>query len=235
MVVTTGFFDGAAERHAAFASAERHSRIVAIMRKALPFAGVAALLAFVVAARLAAPGGPDFTVARTTIERNAIVMDHPVLTGYDTDNRKYRVSADRAVQNLASPNQVRLEGIRAEVTVEGRGGAVIAAKGGDYDNTRGTLALYGGLALDSDDGVRVRMKNADIDFGNGALVTKNPVTIIYRDSETSADAMTASDGGNVIVLSGRVHTRLMPPKRQSAGPTLGGPSKDGPATSGETQ
>jgi len=230
MAVTTGYLDGAAERNTAFASAERHSRLVAILRKALPFAGIAALLAFVVAARLSAPGGPDFTVARTTIERNAIVMDHPVLTGYDTDNRKYRVSADRAVQNLTSPEQVRLEGIRAEVTVEGRGGAVVTAKGGDYDNTRGSLALYGGLALDSEDGVRVRMKNADIDFGNGALATKNPVTIIYRDMETSADAMTASDGGNVIVLSGRVQTRLMPPKRKS-----GELSKDKPAPSGETQ
>jgi lipopolysaccharide export system protein LptC len=230
MAVTTGYLDGAAARNTAFARAERHSRIVAIARKALPVAGVAALLAFVVAARLTAPAGLDFTVARTTVKRNAIVMDHPVLTGYDTDNRKYRVSADRAVQNLSSPDQVRLENIRAEVTVEGRGGAVVSARGGDYDNARGTLALYGGLALDSDDGIRVRMKNADIDFAGGALVTKNPVTIIYKDSETSADAMTASDGGNVIVLSGRVHTRLMPPKRQSAIPLA-----DRPAPSGETQ
>lgn len=230
MAVTTGYLDGAAERGAAFAKAERHSRLVAILRKALPFAGIAALLAFIVAARLSAPGGPDFTVARTMIERNAIVMDQPVLTGYDSDNRQYRVSADRAVQNLTSPNQVRLEEIRAEVTVEGRGGAVITAKGGDYDNRRGTLALYGGLTLDSDDGVHVRMKNADIDFASGTLVTKNPVTITYQDSETSADAMTATDGGTVIVLSGRVQTRLMPPKRQTASP-----SKAKPAPSGAMQ
>lgn len=230
MVVTTGYLDGANERHVAFASAERHSRIVAILRKALPFAGIAALLAFIVAARLSAPSGLDFTVARTTIKRNAIVMDQPVLTGYDNDNRKYRISADRAIQNLTSPDRVRLEGIRAEVTVEGRGRAIITAKGGDYDNTRGTLALYGGLSLESDDGIRINMKNAEIDFGSGNLVTKNPVTIIYRDSETSADAMTASDGGKVIVLSGRVQTRLMPPKRQS-----GEPSMDKPALSGETR
>jgi lipopolysaccharide export system protein LptC len=230
MAVTTGYIDGAAGRRAVFVKAERHSRIVALLRKALPVAGVLALLAFIVAARLSAPGGPDFTVARTTIERNSIVMDHPVLTGYDTDNRAYRISADRAVQNLSSPDQVRLEAIRAEITVEGRGGAVVTANGGDYDNTRGTLALYGGLTLDSDDGIRVRMKNANIDFGGGALASKNPVTIIYRDSETTADAMTASDGGNVIVLSGRVQTRLMPPKRQ-----LGGASKDKPRPSGETQ
>jgi lipopolysaccharide export system protein LptC len=230
MVVTSRYLVGASRRHVAFASAKRHSRMVAILRKVLPFAGVAALLAFVVAARIFAPDGPDFSVARTTIERNAIVMDHPVLTGYDSDNRRYRVSADRAIQNLASPNQVRLEVIRAEVTVAGRGGAVVTAKGGDYDNVRGTLALYGGLTLDSDDGIQVRMKNAEIDFANGTLVTKNPVTILYRDSETSADAMTASDGGNVIVLSGRVQTRLMPPKRQSTGP-----SGDKAAASGETR
>ena len=230
MAVTTGYLDGAAERGAAFAKAERHSRLVAILRKALPFAGIAALLAFIVAARLSAPGGPDFTVARTMIERNAIVMDQPVLTGYDSENRQYRVSADRAIQNLTSPNQVRLEAIRAEVMVDGRGGVVITAKGGDYDNRRGTLMLYGGLTLDSDDGVHVRMKNADIDFGGGTLVTKNPVTITYQGSETSADVMTATDGGTVIVLSGRVQTRLMPPKRQSTSP-----SKSKPAPLGAIQ
>ncbi len=232
MVLTTGYLDGAPERHAAFACAERHSRIVAILRKALPIAGVAALLAFVVAARLLAPSGVDFTVARTTIKRNTIVMDRPVLTGYDTDNREYRVSADRAVQNMASPDRVRLEEIRAEVMIEGRGGAVITAKGGDYDNSRGTLALYGGLTLESDDGIRIRMKNADIDFANATLTTKNPVTILYQDSETSADSMTATDGGNVIVLRGRVQTRLMPPKRKSASPPSASPSKDKPVTSG---
>ncbi len=234
MAVTSGYLDGSGERRVAFANAVRHSRIVAVLRKVLPLAGVAALLAFVVAARLSAPGGPDFTVARTTIERNAIVMDHPVLTGYDTDNRKYRVSADRAIQNLTSPDQVRLEGIRAEVTVEGRGGAVVTAKGGDYDNTGGTLALYGGLSLESDDGIRVHMKNADIDFGKAIMVTKNPVTITYQESETTADAMTATDGGNVIILSGRVQTRLMPPKRQPAN-SPANPSRGKPAPSGETQ
>jgi len=235
MAVTTGYFDGVGARQAAFVSAERHSRVVAVLRKVLPFAGVAALLAFVVAARLSAPAGLDFTVAKTTIERNAIVMDRPVLTGYDTDNRKYRVSADRAIQNLTSPDQVRLEGIRAEVTVEERGGAVVTAKGGDYDNTRSTLALYGGLSLESDDGIRIGMKNADINFRSGTMVTKNPVTINYQDSETTADAMTATDGGNVIVLSGRVQTLLMPPKRKPAGPSLAGQPKDGAMPIGGNQ
>ncbi|TDI57652.1 MAG: LPS export ABC transporter periplasmic protein LptC [Alphaproteobacteria bacterium] len=232
MTVTTGYLDGAPGRHATFASAQRHSRMVAILRKALPFVGVAALLAFVVVARLSAPGRPDFTVARTTIERNTIVMDRPVLTGYDTDNREYRVSADRAIQKMAAPNQVRLEEIRAEVTIRGRDGVVITAKGGDYDHSRGTLALYGGLTVDSDDGIRVRMKNADIDFANRTLTTKNPVSILNQDSETTADAMTVTDGGNVIVLSGRVQTRLMSPKRKSASPSSSGPLKGQPVTSG---
>ena len=230
MAVATGYLDGRAAREAAFASARRHSRRVAFLRRVLPFAGVAALFAMVVAARLAAPSGLDLTVARTTIERNAIVMDHPVLTGYDSDNRKYRVSADRAVQNLTSPDKVRLEIIRAEVAVEGRGGAVVTAKGGDYDNTDSTLALYGGLTLNSDDGIQVRMKNADIDFARRALVTRNPVTIIYQDSQTTADSMAATEGGKVIVFEGRVQTRLMPPKRET-----GRPSRQEPAPSGESQ
>ena len=144
-------------------------------------------------------------------------MDRPELTGFDKQNRRYKVSAVQAVQSITSPSQIRLNDISAEVTLPEQGSATITAGGGDYDNSKSILKLIGGISVDSSLGYKVSMKNAEIDLQAGSLVSKNPVTVRYQDSEITGNTMTVSDGGKVIVLEGRVQSSLMPPKRPAGG------------------
>jgi lipopolysaccharide export system protein LptC len=206
------------ESHAAFDAARRHTRRVRILRRALPLSGGAILAAFVVASQLSAPEGLDLSVAAMTIERSAVVMDNPSVTGFDRAERQYRVSADRAVQKIARPQEVRLEAIEAEIQAPGRGAARIRAAVGDYDNSERRLRLSGGITLDSADGYGLALEDADIDLAAGSLVSARPVLVTYEDSETRAERLSVRDGGRLIVLEERVRTRLMPPKRARTGP-----------------
>jgi lipopolysaccharide export system protein LptC len=210
-------------RRKVFRSARRHSLLVRTLRLVLPACGLLALAALFALSWVFAPGRIDnITVARTSITGNGIVMERPTLTGFDKDNRRYEVSARTAIQNITTPNQVRLNEISAEITLPDKGSATITAAGGDYDNKASTLKLIGPIKVDSTFGYRLSMKNADIDLDAGTLVSKNPVTIRYQDSEITGDSMSVSDGGKVIVLEGRVESNLMPPKRPA-----GNKKKDG--------
>ena len=130
-------------RRQAFAAARRHSRRVRWLRFLLPLLGLSAIGVFFVLTQISLPGDIDLGVARLSVQRNSIIMDSPRLTGFDRDGREYSLSADRAVQALASPDQVRLESIDARLAAAGHGAATIKAEAGDYDHGKSTLSLLG--------------------------------------------------------------------------------------------
>ena len=205
-----------AGRRATFEAARRHSRFVRRMRVVLPVAGATALLAFIVVTRISLPGNLDLSMAKLSVTRNSIIMDSPHLTGFDESHREYTVSADRAVQPLAAPDQVKLEAIKAVVKPSGQGTATVTADNGDYDNRAGTLKLFGGIAVDSSEGYTLHLDGADIDLHAGTMSSSNPVAASYHDSNTTAGRLSVTGGGHTVVLEGSVRTTLMPPKRAAA-------------------
>jgi len=200
-------------RRQAFAAARRHSRRVRLLRILLPAVGGTAVVAFFALTQLSLPGDIDLTSARLSVTRNSIIMDKPRLTGFDKDGREYSVEADRAVQALTSPNEVRLESISAKVAGAGHGTATVEAESGDYDHGKSTLVLHGDIILNSDEGYTVRMRDADIDFKAGTLTSVNPVSVGYQQSEITGKRFSVGEGGKVLIFDGGVRTVLMPPKR----------------------
>jgi len=201
------------QRRRAFSAARRHSRRVAVLRVILPIAGLLAVAGFAVKTHFSLPGDIDLTAASLSVTRNSIIMDRPHLTGFNDGQRGYSLSADRAIQPLTNPGQVRLEEISAKVTGGSQGETSITAEAGDYDHKKSTLQLLGAIAVLSAEGYRLRMSGANVDFGAGTLVSDKPVSIGFADSEITGERMTVSDSGKLIVIEGNVRTVLMPPKR----------------------
>lgn len=206
---------GGAKRRRAFAAARRHTRVVRLLRVLLPVAGLMALAGFLVKAHLEFPGNIDLTAASMSVTKNSIIMDEPHLTGFGGNGREYSLLADRAVQPLTNPGQVRLESIEAKVTGS-EGPTSITAEAGDYDHQKRTLQLLGAIAVNSAEGYRLRMTDAYVDFGAGTMVSENPVAIGYADSEVTGSRLAASEDGKLIVIEGGVRTVIMPPKRAAA-------------------
>jgi lipopolysaccharide export system protein LptC len=205
-------------RTRAVAAARRHTRLVRWLRILLPLAGAVSALVLVALTKLSLPAGIDLSVASLSVTRNSVIMDRPRLTGFDNDGREYSVAADRAVQALATPDVAHLESITATLTTPGHGITTITAESGDYDHGEGRLQLRGEIAIDSADGYTVRMREADIDFRGGTIVTPNPVTAKYQGSELAGQKLSVSEGGKVIRFHGGVSTLLMPPKRAEPAP-----------------
>ncbi len=200
----------------AFAAARRHSRLVRFLRYFLPVAGVAAVAGFVVATRLALPPGLDLDSARLSVTRNSIIMDHPHLTGFDRHHREYSVAANRAIQPLTNPMQVRLEDIEAKIEAADGKSTSIKAEAGDYNHTKGTLQLLGAITVDSADGYVLRMVDADIDFSKSTLSSPNPISVSYGESSLTGKRLSITDGGKLVVVEGDVHTVVVPPKHDAA-------------------
>jgi lipopolysaccharide export system protein LptC len=205
-------------RSKAFAAARRHSRLVRTLRVLLPGSAVLAMIAAIAIGRFALPADIDLSMAQLSVTRNAIIMQSPRLTGFSGDQREYSVTAERAVQPLTSPDQVRLETIEARFVAAENRATVLTAASGEYDHSEGTLRLAGSIAVDTSDGYAIRMTGADIDFRAGMLLSEGPVTVRYHDSAITADAISISENGKLMVFEGNVRTTLMPPKHSAPPP-----------------
>lgn len=210
-----GLWDGP-RRAAAFAAARRHTRLVRFLRKALPVVCVLVLAGFVLLARAPLPGGLDFSVARTTISDGAVVMHEPQLTGYDRQDRTFRVTAATASQKLTRPDQVHLKKVVAAIQSPDRGEITITAGGGDLDNSENTLALFDGVVVDSEDGYRILLEDVEVHIKEQRLASDRPVTVIYEEGETSAERLRVTEQGKLVVLEGRVRTTYRPPAEPRA-------------------
>jgi lipopolysaccharide export system protein LptC len=194
---------------------------VRVLRILLPAGAASAIAVLVLLARFSLPGELDLTAARISVTPNGIVMSGPHISGFDGEHREYTVAAERAVQTLARPDEVRLEAIRATVTSAGQGTSTVTAEAGEYDHGGGTLALQGAIAIATGDGYGLTLRDVDIDFRRSSIDTAEPVVIRYDDSETRGDRMTVREGGRIVVLEGNVRTTLLPPKLPAEIPAAG--------------
>src|SRR6478672_7924069 len=105
------------ERVRAFTKAERHSRMVAILRKGLPVFAVLVLASYFISTRLSVSVG-DVTASISGIEvaDGSLRMINPKLKGADKKNGAYVIGADYADQDVKNPNIIKLHAIKAELS-----------------------------------------------------------------------------------------------------------------------
>src|SRR5262245_33693808 len=96
-----------ARRREAFGAAQRHSRRVYFLRRALPVAvgiGVVFMVLWTWIDPLRLMRGLPIDVGRISISGTKLTMDAPKLKGFSRDGRPYTVTAEEAAQDLTRPN-----------------------------------------------------------------------------------------------------------------------------------
>ena len=107
---------------ARFAAAARHSRMVRILRVAVPAAVVLAMAGVVGVSifnpfRMLLPKMP-VDIGNLVVSGTKITMESPHLAGFSTDQRPYEMWAKAAIQDLTDPDHVELKTLRAKVMME---------------------------------------------------------------------------------------------------------------------
>src|SRR4029077_10397908 len=107
---------------ARFAIAARHSRMVRVLRVAVPAAVVLAMAAIIFVSyfnnpfHMLLPKLPD--MGNLVVSGTKITMESPHLSGYSADQRPYELWAKTATQDLTDPDHVDLHTLRAKVLME---------------------------------------------------------------------------------------------------------------------
>lgn len=199
-----------------FLRANRHSGKVRFLRVALPLTGIFILFVVIGAYWWSLPSTPSVSMQSAGIENGKMVMKNPELNGVDQQQRPYTLVAREAIQDPTVPNEVELNNIDATVPMEDGLFARILAGKGFYDSKAKTLKLDQDVDIKTDDGMKMTLKDADIDMEAGNLQTASPVSIVTEQAVISADSFAVENNGEKVIFENRVKMTLYPDKIQQA-------------------
>jgi len=181
-----------------------------MLRLGLPAIAGLAIFALIASLVISATRSPSIDLRSARVEDGKLIMDNPVLNGTDENNRPYRLTAIRAIQDASDPTRIVLESIDAILPVSDTAKAKLIAGGGEYDASAKTLKLADSVSVDTDEGMKIRLLDADIDINAGTLNTLNPVEVDTGQALLTAESMQVQDRGRKIVFESRVRVTLYP-------------------------
>lgn len=208
---STQFSTNDAALAAKFASAARHSRLVRILRIAVPVTVVLAMASIVAVSTFLNP----FSMIPVKVDSGNLVvtgtkitMESPHLSGFTPDQRPYELWAKTATQDITDPDHVDLNDLKAKVLMEDQSTLLLDARTGRFDNKQQQLDLHKDIFLRTSTGYEARLNSAFVDMGKGTVSSDDHVEVKLTNGTLTADRLRITEGGDVIRFEGNVVMHL---------------------------
>jgi lipopolysaccharide export system protein LptC len=209
---------------ARFAIAARHSRMVRVLRVAVPATVILAMAAIIAVSvfnpfRMLLPKLP-LDIGNLVVSGTKITMESPHLSGYTPDQRPYELWAKTATQDLTDPDHVDLKTLRAKVKMEDQSTITLDALNGLFDTKEQLLNLHKDIFLQTSSGYEARLSQAFVDMGKGTVTSDEHVDVKLLNGTLTADRLKITGGGEVVRFEGNVVMNLdkLPSAETSAQP-----------------
>ena len=193
-----------------FERAHRHTRIVRWLKILLPAIAFLILLVLLAVFAFRSLVAPQIDIGDVSVSDGKLVMENPTLNGFDGKKRPYDLTATRAIQDVSNPALVELQKIRANLPIDEKINVSISAGNGFYDADAKTLRLGDVVEVNTNDGMKIELQDAQIDIGSGYLKTDKPIKAKSPQASISAGSMTISESGEVVVFDNKVFMVLNP-------------------------
>jgi lipopolysaccharide export system protein LptC len=220
---------------ARFAVAAHHSRMVRILRIAVPGVVILAMTAIIAVSvfnpfRMLLPKLP-VDMGNLVVSGTKVTMESPHLSGYSTDMRPYELWAKTATQDLTDPDHVDLKTLRAKVLMEDQTTVILDARNGLFDSKQQLLDLHKDIFLQSSTGYEARLSQAFVDIAKGTVTSEEHVDVKLLNGTLTADKLRITGGGELVRFEGNVVMNLVmdQPSQPGASPA-NAPIAPAPAT-----
>ena len=197
---------------ARFAAAARHSRMVRVLRVAVP-AAVLLAMAGVVFVSIYNPFRIPLLklpvdIGNLVVSGTKVTMESPHLAGFSTDQRPYELWAKAAIQDLTDPDHVELQTLRAKVMMEDKSTVTMDAHTGYFDSKQQLLDLRKDIFLQSSTGYEAKLTQAYVDINKGSVTSDEHVDVKLLNGTLTADKLRIVNSGEVVRFEGNVVMNL---------------------------
>ncbi|MBT1511231.1 LPS export ABC transporter periplasmic protein LptC [Bradyrhizobium sp. SRL28] len=199
---------------ARFAAAARHSRMVRVLRVAVPAAVLLAMAGIVAISvfnpfRISGMTKLPVDIGNLVVSGTKITMETPHLAGFSTDQRPYELWAKAAIQDLADPDHVELQTLRAKVLMEDKSTVTMDARTGFFDSKQQMLDLRKDIFLQSSTGYEAKLSQAYVDINKGTVTSDEHVDVKLLNGTLTADRLRIINSGEIVRFEGNVVMNLI--------------------------
>lgn len=142
----------------------------------------------------------------------ALVMNNPRYRGIDAKDQPYVVTADRAIQDPEDDQQVTLDNVKADLSVNDGSWWSLTANTGLYHGGQKLLHLFGDVSVFGDNGYEMHGATAEIDLNTNVLSSDDKVWGQSDIGLIRANGLRVYDKGAIIVFINGVNTTIYPRK-----------------------
>ena len=199
--------------------ARRHSLLVRFMRVGLPLGVIVGLTALVLVTYFRPmqifeklPG----VSGNLGIQGSKITMQLPKIAGFTRDSRAYELTAENAVQDIAAPDMIELQNLRAKMEMQDKDVVNLSAKAGTYNTKGDKIVLRDQIVVTSGQGYSARLREAAVDMKQGTVVSDQPVEVTLPNGLLTSNGMEIAESGAVIRFNRGVVLTLDPAKTNEA-------------------
>ena len=199
---------------ARFAAAARHSRMVRVLRVAVPATVLLAMASIVLISifnpfRMIRLPNLPVDIGNLVVSGTKVTMESPHLAGFSTDQRPYELWAKAAIQDLTDPDHVELQTLRAKVMMEDKSTVTMDAHTGYFDSKQQLLDLRKDIFLQSSTGYEAKLTQAYVDINKGSVTSDEHVDVKLLNGTLSADKLRIINSGEVVRFEGNVVMNLV--------------------------
>ncbi|MBV9459598.1 MAG: LPS export ABC transporter periplasmic protein LptC [Bradyrhizobium sp.] len=201
-----------ASLEARFAVAARHSRLVHILRIAVPGA-VGVSMAVIIGIsifnpfRMLMPKLP-LDMDNLVVSGTKITMEAPHLSGYTPDRRPYEMWAKTAVQDVTDADHVELNKLRTKLLMQDGSTVFLDSLTGLFDNKAQTLDLHKDIHLTTTTGYEAWLSQAHVDMVKNTVDSDQHVDVKLTNGTLTSDRLHIMNGGEVVLFEGNVVMHL---------------------------
>lgn len=209
---------GRSESARAFQAARRHSKLVRVLRIAVPALVVAiALVTFLMTYfnPLRVLATLPINVGDLVVSGTKVTMQQPHVSGFTRDSRAYELSADAAAQDVTKPDLIELHNIRAKLQMQDKSTVEMTALGGQYNSKGQTLKLERDINFKSPT-YSGHLNDALIDVQKGDVVSNKPVHVTFERGTLDSNGLQVTNSGDVVIFNGGVSVTMKPPPPPAA-------------------
>ena len=209
---------------ARFAIAARHSRLVRVLRVAVPVVVVLSMATIILVSvynpfRMLLPKLP-IDMDNLVVSGTKITMESPHMSGYSPDQRPYEVWAKTATQDVTDPDHVDLRTLRGKMLMEDQSTVTLDALTGLMDTKQQLLDLHKDIYLQTSTGYEAWLSQAFVDMAKGIVTSEEHVDVKWADGTVSSDKLRITGGGEVVRFEGHVVMNIdkLPPPESAPEP-----------------
>ncbi len=196
-----------------FRAAARHSRLVRLLRVAVP-ATVVLSLAMIVGVSIFNPfrmimSRLPVDMSNLVVSGTKITMETPHLSGFSPDGRPYELWAKTATQDLTDPDNVELATLRAKVLMEDKSTMTMDARTGLFNSKTQLLKLYKDIFMQTSTGYEARLTQAVIDIAQGTVSSDEQVDVKLLNGTLVGQRLRITEHGELVRFEGGVVMNLV--------------------------